>query len=292
MRRLDVSGAQPVAHGLLHRGPAVRERRLHRRLAPAVRDQRLAAAVAHPQQRGRPAGRTASGTRSSRASRALRMTRPSRTRRTRRSTRRRSAARSRTSSSTTTDATTCACPRRRPTPAASPGPTARRRVAASRSPTSTSRSPATRSSTINTALAQRQAPDPHARASTTSTARSTSSAPTRSCSAWATRRSPPSAVRCRWRSKDAPGIVVAGVTIDAGTVAVARAAAGRQARQRPGKKLDPANPITLSRRVLPRRRPAHRQGRHRARGQQPTTCSSTTPGCGAATTASRASRTA
>ena len=45
-------GRQPVADGLLHRRPAVRERRLHRRLATAQRDQRLAAAVAHPQQRG------------------------------------------------------------------------------------------------------------------------------------------------------------------------------------------------------------------------------------------------
>ena len=44
-------GRQPVADGLLHRRPAVRERRLHRRLAPAVRDQRIAAAVAHAQQR-------------------------------------------------------------------------------------------------------------------------------------------------------------------------------------------------------------------------------------------------
>ena len=51
-------GRQPLAHGLLHRGPAVRERRLHRRLAPAVRDQRIAAAVAHAQQRSWPAGRT------------------------------------------------------------------------------------------------------------------------------------------------------------------------------------------------------------------------------------------
>ena len=68
---------------------------------PAVHDQRLAAAVADPQQRGRRAGATASGTRSSRASSAPPTTPASRTRRTRRSTRRRSAARSRTSSSTT-----------------------------------------------------------------------------------------------------------------------------------------------------------------------------------------------
>ena len=43
---------EPLADGLLHRRSAVRERRLHRRLPPAVRDQWLTAAVAHPQQRG------------------------------------------------------------------------------------------------------------------------------------------------------------------------------------------------------------------------------------------------
>ena len=50
MRRLDITRREPLAHGLLHRRAAVRERRLHRRLEPAVRDQRLAAAVADPQQ--------------------------------------------------------------------------------------------------------------------------------------------------------------------------------------------------------------------------------------------------
>ena len=43
----------PLAHGLLHGRAAVRQRRLHRRLAPADRPQRLAAAVADPQQRDR-----------------------------------------------------------------------------------------------------------------------------------------------------------------------------------------------------------------------------------------------
>ena len=44
---------QRLAHGLLHRRSAVRERRLHRRHAAAEVDQRLAAAMADAQQRGR-----------------------------------------------------------------------------------------------------------------------------------------------------------------------------------------------------------------------------------------------
>ena len=55
--RVDAPGQrqrrQPVADGLLHGRAAVRQRRLHRRLEAAVRHQRLAAAVADPQQRGR-----------------------------------------------------------------------------------------------------------------------------------------------------------------------------------------------------------------------------------------------
>ena len=70
MRRVERHRRQPVADGLLHRRPAVRQRRLHRRLALPARRQRLAAAVADPQQRDRRAGPTASGTRSSPASRA------------------------------------------------------------------------------------------------------------------------------------------------------------------------------------------------------------------------------
>ena len=49
---------QPLADGLLHGRAAVRQRRLHRRLEPAVRHQRLAAAVADPQQPRSAAGRT------------------------------------------------------------------------------------------------------------------------------------------------------------------------------------------------------------------------------------------
>ena len=45
-------GRQPLADGLLHRRPAVRQRRLPRRLARRHGHQRLAAAVAHAQQRG------------------------------------------------------------------------------------------------------------------------------------------------------------------------------------------------------------------------------------------------
>ena len=44
---------QPVAHGLLHGGSAVRQRWVHRRLPVELRHQRLAAAVARAQQRGR-----------------------------------------------------------------------------------------------------------------------------------------------------------------------------------------------------------------------------------------------
>ena len=44
---------QPLAHGLLHGGSAVRQRRLHRRFEAAVRGQRLATAVADPKQRDR-----------------------------------------------------------------------------------------------------------------------------------------------------------------------------------------------------------------------------------------------
>ena len=44
---------QPLADGLLHRGSAVRQRRLPRRLPRRRGHQRLAAAVADPQQRGR-----------------------------------------------------------------------------------------------------------------------------------------------------------------------------------------------------------------------------------------------
>ncbi len=91
---------------------------------------------------------------------------------------------------------------------------------------------------------------------------------------------------------DAAGIVIAGVTIDAGTVeSPVLLQVGKRGNGH-GNKVDPANPITLSRRVLPRRRPAHRQGRRPRSRSTPTTCSSTTPGCGAPTTASRASRTA
>ena len=76
----------PLAHGLLHGRAAVRQRRLHRRLEPAVRHQRLAAAVADPQQPDRRLveRRLEPGLRGCR--RRARRKRPSRTRRTRRST--------------------------------------------------------------------------------------------------------------------------------------------------------------------------------------------------------------
>ena len=51
MRRVAVTGGGALAHGLLHGRAAVRQRRLHRRLEARSRHQRLAAAVADPQQR-------------------------------------------------------------------------------------------------------------------------------------------------------------------------------------------------------------------------------------------------
>ena len=45
---------------------------------------------------------------------------------------------------------------------------------------------------------------------------------------------------------DVPGVVIAGVTIDAGPKRVAGAAAGRQARQRPRRQGGRANPTTLT----------------------------------------------
>ena len=93
---------QPQPDGLLHRRPAVRQRRLHGRLPDRDRHQRVAAAVPGPRQRDRRLVATACGTRCSPASRAHRRSpspnppvhdagRPTR-----------SAARSRTSTSTTT----------------------------------------------------------------------------------------------------------------------------------------------------------------------------------------------
>ena len=191
-------GRQPLAHGLLHRRPAVRERRLHRRLAPAVRDQRLAAAVADPQQRGRPAGRTRvwnqvfSGVEGAPDDAAF----PN-------------------PPYTTIDETPVS--REKPylfvddrralqrarargadrTPAASRGPTARR---AGRSIPITDffiAKPGDSVKDDQQRARARPAPDPHAGRVRHRPARSRSSAPTRSCSAWATRRSPPSAARCR-----------------------------------------------------------------------------------------------
>ena len=83
-------GRQPLADGLLHGRAAVRQRRLHRRLEPAVRHQRLAAAVADPQQpdRGLVERRVEPGLRGCR--RGAVRGELSRTRRTRPSLRRRS----------------------------------------------------------------------------------------------------------------------------------------------------------------------------------------------------------
>ncbi len=127
---------EPLAHGLLHRRPAVRQRWLHRRLPAAVRGQRLAAAVAHPQQRDRRMveRRVEPGV-LGRRGRAGRRGLPEPAVHDPRA-RRRSAGRSRTSMSTTQATGSCACPRPAPTVAGSPGPAVRHPVAASRSGTS------------------------------------------------------------------------------------------------------------------------------------------------------------
>ena len=75
LRRVNVTGNADV-HGLLHRRPAVRQRRLHRRLEDQRHRQRFAAAVPGPQQQHRRRGRTASGTRSSPACRGARAVLP------------------------------------------------------------------------------------------------------------------------------------------------------------------------------------------------------------------------
>ena len=124
MRRLDVTGGNLSLMDYCTAGPQYASGGFIADSRAAVRHQRLAAAVADPQQRGRRL--------------VQRRLEPGLLRRRGRARRRgvpepavhdarrrpRSAARSRTCSSTTTGATTCACPPRRPTPAASPGPTA------------------------------------------------------------------------------------------------------------------------------------------------------------------------
>ncbi len=60
---------------------------------------------------------------------------------------------------------------------------------------------------------------------------------------------------------DKPGIILAGVTIDAGECRVAGAPAGRQAqREQRGRQQQAEQPDDPVRRVLPRRRPVRRQG--------------------------------
>ena len=211
-------GRQPLADGLLHGRAAVRERRLHRRLEPAVRHQRLAAAVADPQQRDRRLveRRVEPGLRGRRGRAVGR--RRSRTRRTRPSTRRPSAARSRTCSSTRRATTTSACPSAQTEHERHHlGRRHDGRDARSRSATSSSRSRRTRCRRSTASWpAARTCCSPQA--STTSARASPSSAPTRSSSASGTRRSPRSNGAVPLTVADVPGVIVAGVTIDAGTV--------------------------------------------------------------------------
>ena len=190
---------QPLADGLLHRRAAVRQRRLHRRLEACrssingsqqqwlTRNSEIARLVQRRLEPGllRRRGRAVA-------------TRRSRTRRTRRSPRRRSAARSRTCSSTPTGGYNVRVPSAQTN--TQRHHVGRRRDAgphASRSPTSSSRSRPTRCRTINNALARGKNLLLTPGVYDIGADASTSSAPTRSCSAWATRRSPPSTARFR-----------------------------------------------------------------------------------------------
>ena len=104
------------------------------------------------------------------------------------------------------------------------------------------------------------------RACTTSRAASRSSGPTRWCSASGTPRSPRSTARPRSTSPTCPASIVAGVTIDAGPQeSPVLLRVGTQARPRTQLAAQPDHTV---RRVLPGRRPARRQDRHRAGGQQ------------------------
>ena len=188
---------EPLAHGLLHRRAAVRERRLHRRLEPAVRDQRLAAAVADPQQpdrrlverglepglrgrRGRPVGRDLPEPAVHDARDHARQPREAVP--LRRRAGRLPGARARGADEH---------PRHL---RGQTGPTPGRTIPLDDFFVAT---PADSAQTHQQPARARQAPAAHARASTTSTGASTSSAPTRSCSASGTRRSPRSAARRR-----------------------------------------------------------------------------------------------
>ena len=269
MRRRQRHRRHALADGLLHRRAAVRQRRLHRRLDAAGRGQRLAAAVADPQQprsaswsnavwnqvfagvEGAPSDATfptppyttLATTPVSREKPYLfvdargQVQRPRAVRADRHE--RRLVGRGVTPGARSRCATSSS--RRRPT---------RRRRSTARSPAaSTCCSP---------------------RASTTSTAASPSSAPHTvvlgighaTLTAVARRRPADGRRRARRRRRRRHD--------RRGHRQVAGAPAGRQAARPPRRhwKSQPARPDDALRRVLPRRRPARRQGRRRARGQQ------------------------
>ena len=90
---------------------------------------------------------------------------------------------------------------------------------------------------------------------------------------------------------DVPGVIVAGVTIDAGTVASpVLLEVGKKNGNQQLEEERSGEPDHAVGRLLPRRRPAHRQGRRRARGQPGQRPHRPHAGCGAPITASRASR--
>ena len=191
-----------------------------------------------------------------RASSAHPTTPASRTRRTRRSTRPRSAARSRTCSSTQRAATTSACRRRRPTTSGISWGDGETRDAASRSRDFFIATPHDSVKQINNALARGKhlllTPGVYDIDRTIEVKRADTVV---LGMGHATLTAVGGAVPLE--VADAAGIIVAGVTIDAGTIS--RRCCCRSARRTAAPEARPEQPDHAQRRVLPRRRPARRQ---------------------------------
>ena len=263
---------QPDADGLLHRRPAVRQRRLHRRLADRRSSSTARSSSTSCATAASAAGRTRVWNQvfAGVAGRAGRRHVP-RPRRTRRST---TTPVSREKPFLYVDAAgtwqRARARGRAPTRPARPGRTARPRAGRSRCRTSIVARPSDSVTTINSAAGPRASTCCSRPASMTSTARITvQPGRHRRARPRASRPSPPSTARCRCGVGDVPGVVVAGIMIDAGPVNSPRAACGsarpgarRRARDA-GQPDDPA--ATCFFRVGG---PARRQGDRRPRGQQ------------------------
>ncbi len=285
---------QPLADGLLHRGAAVRQRRLPRRLARRRRSSTdRSSSGSRATARSAP-GPTACGTRSSPAPSARRPRRTSRPSPTRRSTARRSAARSPSSTSATTAPGRCGCRPLGPTRAAPTGPPAPPPVA-----------------TCPLSSFHVASPDRLGRAScATPLARGKNLLLTpgvydvdRSLvvrrddtvvlgMGQATLTAVGGAVPLVVRHQ-ADGVVLAGVTVDAGTglsptlmhIGQGGSASAEHRRPHPRAPRPPRRSTTSTSASVARTSAAPTSHC----GSTPTTCSSTTRGCGAPTTASRAS---